>query len=41
MSNYWGYHLILDCASCDVIDEVNKYFSPKKIRVNFLTRQAG
>lgn len=39
--------LYLDVFSCkefnndDVIDEVNKYFSPKKIRVNFLTRQAG
>jgi S-adenosylmethionine decarboxylase len=39
--------LYLDVFSCkqfnndDVIDEVNKSFSPKKIRTNFLTRQAG
>lgn len=39
--------LYLDVFSCkefnndDVIDEINQAFSPKKIRTNFLTRQAG
>lgn len=39
--------LYLDVFSCKqfnietVVDTVNEYFKPKKIRTNFLTRQAG